>query len=65
MSGRDVAWTTAAAMGFGCAVTAALAAWLLLTNPTGLSMALSAHDLGALAHAAGAALQDVAERLLH
>ena len=65
MSVRDMAWTTAAAMGLGCAMTAALAAWLLLTNPMAASMALSAHDLGALVDTAAAALQDVALRLLN
>jgi hypothetical protein len=65
MSLRDMAWTTAAAMGLGCAVTATLAAWLLLTNPIAASTALSAHDLGTLASTATAALQDVALRLLH
>jgi hypothetical protein len=60
MSGRDVAWTTAAATGLGCAVTAAAAVWLLLTDPMAVTMALGAHDLGALLHTAFAALHDVA-----
>lgn len=64
MSGREAAWTTAAAMGLGCAVMAAVAAWLLLTNPMAVSMALAAHDLGALAHTVAGAVQDVAVRLL-
>jgi len=64
MSGRDVAWTTAAATGLGCAVAAGLAAWLLLTNPLALTTAVSAHDLGALARSAAGALHDLACRLL-
>jgi hypothetical protein len=64
MSGRDVAWTTAAATGVGCAVAAMVAAWLLLTNPMAITSALSAHDLGAVAQAGARALQDVAVTLL-
>ena len=53
MSGRDVAWTTAAATGLGCATAAAVAVWLLLTDPLAVTMALGAHDLGALARYRG------------
>lgn len=64
MSGRDVAWTTAAATGLGCAGAAAMAAWLLLTDPLTVASALSAHNLGALVDTAAAALRDVAMSLL-
>jgi hypothetical protein len=64
MSGRDVAWTTAAATGLGCAVVAALAVWMLLTDPLAVTKALTAHDLSTLANTAAGALQDLAVRLL-
>ena len=44
MSGPDVAWTTAAGTGLGCAMTAALAGWLLLTDPLAVTAAMGAHD---------------------
>lgn len=64
MSGHYVAWTTAAATGLGCAVAAAAAVWLLITDPLAVTLALGAHDLGALLDAAAGALQDAAVRLL-
>ncbi|HUR35964.1 MAG TPA: hypothetical protein VM032_19310 [Vicinamibacterales bacterium] len=63
MSARDVAWTTAAAAGLGCAVAAALGVWLLLRDPMTVSIAMSAHDLGALASAAAGAVRDLAGAL--
>ena len=65
MSGREVAWTTAAATGLGCAVVAAMTVWLLLTDPLTVTIALGTHNLGVLAHTAAGALHDVATRLLH
>lgn len=64
MSGRDVAWTTAAATGLGCTVAAVLAAWLLLTNPLAVTTAVTAHDPGVLVQTAAGALRDLAARLL-
>jgi hypothetical protein len=56
MSGRNMAWTTAAATGFVCAVTAASAAWLLLTQPVVLTSALDGQNAGAVVHALVTAL---------
>jgi len=64
MSGRDVAWTTAAATGLGCAMMAALAVWLLLTDPLAVTAAVGAHDLATLAGTAAHVLWDSAVRLL-
>ncbi len=64
MSGPHVAWTTAAATGLGCAMAAALAGWLLLTNPLAVTTALRAHDPVVLVETAAGALQDIAVRLL-
>ena len=64
MSARDRAWTTAAATGLGCALTAALAVWLLLTDPLAVTAAVGAHDMAALAGTAAHVLWDTAVRLL-
>ena len=64
MSGREAAWTTAAATGLGCTVAAVLAAWLLLTNPLAVTTAITAHDPIVLVQTAAGALQDLATRLL-
>ena len=60
MSGRNMAWTTAAAMGMGCAIMAASAAWLLLTQPVMVTAALDGRDLGSLLHALATAVMDAA-----
>lgn len=57
MSARDVAWTTAAVTGLGCATAAAGAAWLVLTDPLAVTTALVAHDFGALIVAGLGAVQ--------
>lgn len=64
MSGREAAWTTAAATGLGCAVAATLAAWLLLTNPVAVTTAVTAHDPSVLVQTATGAVHDLAARLL-
>jgi hypothetical protein len=45
-------------------VVAALAVWLLLTDPLAVTKALTAHDVSTLANTAAGALQDLAVRLL-
>ena len=64
MSARDVAWTTAAIAGLGCATAAAGAAWLLLTDPLAVTSAFVARDLGALVAAWLGALRAVVVALL-
>jgi|KBSMisStandDraft_5_1062788.scaffolds.fasta_scaffold285821_1 hypothetical protein len=65
MSGQDVAWTTAAATGLGCALTATVVVWMLLTDPLAFTAAVGTHDVAALAETAAHVLRDVAVRLLH
>jgi hypothetical protein len=60
MSGRNVAWTTAAATGIGCAILAASAAWLLLTQPVAVTRALERNDLAAVFGALVSAVLDLA-----
>jgi len=64
MSAREVAWTTAAATGLGCALTATLTVWLLLTDPLAVTSAAGAHDLATLVGTAAHALWATAVRLL-
>lgn len=64
MSGRNVAWTTAAATGLGCAVMAASAAWLLLTQPVAVTRALEGNNFAALLNALLAAAIDAAAAVM-
>jgi hypothetical protein len=59
-----MAWTTAVATGVACAVTAASAAWLLLTQPLAVTASLDGHDLGALFQALMVAVLDAAAAVL-
>jgi hypothetical protein len=64
MSGRQVAWTTAAATGLGCALVAAAAAWLLLTEPLALTSAADTRFPGGLLQALVAALEHAAVAIM-
>lgn len=64
MSGRNMVWTTAAVTGLGCAVMAATAAWLLLTQPLAVTAALNGQDIGALLHALVTAVVDAAATVM-
>jgi hypothetical protein len=64
MSGRNVAWTTAAATGIGCAVLAASAAWLLLTQPVTVTSALGGNDFASVINALITAVLDAAAAVM-
>jgi hypothetical protein len=64
MSKHEVAFTTAAAAGFGLALAAGAAVWMLLTNPLALTRVVAQPDTGALMDLLVATLRDVASALL-
>ncbi len=64
MSKHEVAFTAAATAGFGLALTAAGAAWVILTNPLALTRVAATPDARSLLDLLVATVRDVAAALL-